>query len=746
VNALLSNLRRVLAFTFAALVIQLFLLDPSTNHVTPVVPLSEAFDGSLEALASQTYARRDSDLVVLSQEFTGSRVFESGLRPEHRWSRSLLGAVGRVERVASGYDTDMPPVVRFAPVQEAGNSRRGDWTILAAESGARDFAYVSIGANEYAYVDFTLIPRVVTGGEGVIVFEQPKDYGEWHVALKEWGLFSILLGLGLVLLRGTSIDSRIRPWAAFPLGIAALAAVGVLLPRGVVGLALVALIAGSLVLFRVAGRERASLRSAMGLDSCAVHHLAAAIIALGAVSSIARRFRLYFVTPDSFDYLGGAFTLGLGKGPLSSASLDTSFYIGQQTIHAAGYALGIGPLYSVGWALLVCMAATLAGLVRHSWFSELIGNHSVAAFLIVSIASASPYVWRFAAYVNAHMFIAALLLLILLIFSDMSQTAANRFGLSLLLFSAFVFTRGEAPLVIALVLVGFAGPGLLRERCRLAHLWLALAAPNFALAALVARLHAGTQEAPRSVFLSAAIGVACVVAWSFARNPVTARYLRGVWIVPWLALAVVHFFMRSVVPGGLSEPFENLRLNVLNIGAEAGVFPLLMLLLAVALAVGSHSADAPHLSAVRTLILGYLPAVMLARSAAPTAWASGSIMDPKIDGIIRAGFGDSTNRVLFHLWFVLIAGFLLGEGDIRSARRPSRWARVTVFVVTLGLAAQQWVAQVFPLTAPYRWAGWALVALFAGLFLHSPSGLRPLGQEEEPLEELRAENGARSGL
>jgi hypothetical protein len=227
---------------------------------------------------------------------------------------------------------------------------------------------------------------------------------------------------------------------------------------------------------------------------------------------------------------------------------------------------------------------------------------------------------------------------------------------------------------------------------------------------------------------------------------VTARYLGGAWIVPWLALAVVHFFMRSVVPGGLSEPFENLRLNVLNIGSEAGVLPLLMLLLAVALAVGSHSADAPHLAGIRTLVLGYLPGVMLARSAAPTAWASGSIMDPKLDEIIRAGFGDSTNRVLFHIWFVLIAGFLLGEGGIRSARRSSRWARVTVFVVTLGLAAQQWVAQVFPLTAPYRWAGWALVALFAGLFLHRPSGSRPIGQQEEPREQLSAENGARAGV
>lgn len=736
--------QRVLAYAFAVLAIQILLLESSTeqNHVVPLVTTSEAFDGSISTLVSNTRPSRYSDLLALSDGFAGSRVFESGLLPEHRWSRSLMGGIGRVGQVSSG-DGSTLPSVRLAPVEKSGRSTRGEWTILAVERGARDFAYVSISANEYAYIDLMLIPRVASVGEDAIVFRRPADYDGHLVALKEWCLFAALLFLGLVLLRGTQLAGRIRPWAAFPVGLSALSATGVLLPRGAMGLAFICGAASALVVFRIFGPERARFRSALGLDGCSVHHLAVAIITFGVVSSTARRFRLYFVTTDSFDYLSGAYTLGLGRGSFASGTLDTSFFIGQQAIHAAGYALDIGPLFSVGWVLFVCALMILAGLARDSWFSDVIGNPLVGAFLIVGIASASPYVWRFAAYVNAHMFVATLLLLLLLLCADSSQPRHLRFGLSLLLFSAFIFTRGEAPLVIALMLLGLSS-GSSTEQPRTADLWLALAIPNFAWGALVLGLSRGDTEVPRSVLLSVAIGGACVIAYVLARSPVVARRLSALWVVPWIGLGVVHVAAQRAVPGGLSEPIRAMRDNTLNLASAAGAVPLIMLLLAVVLAVAKPSPDTRPLEGVRTLVLGFLPTVLLARAAAPIAWSLGSSTDSRLDFIVRTGFGDSTNRITFHLWFLLIAGFLMGPGRIQAPRGLSGWIRTLAFLTALTVAAQQWVAQILPWTDPYRWIGWVLVALFAGLLLHRSSVERLPDQREELSPDSRLDEGRRS--
>lgn len=724
------SVRRVLALAFAVLVIQVFLFESSThlNHVAPLVPPSESFDGSLASLAANTSSRRYSDLIELADSFEGSRVFVSEVPPEQRWSRSLLGGIGRVSAVGTGIEVARALTVQSAPVEFSGTSRRGEWTILAVDLGARDFAYVSMSETEYAYVDHLLISRAGVLQPDAIFFGRTSDYGGSLPPLMEWALFSVLLVVGLALLRGTGLQSQVLPWAAFPVGLAAVAALGALRPRGAVGIGLVVLLTILLVLFRMVTRERATLRCAIGLDGCAQNHLLLAVITLGVVSGAARRFRLYFVTPDSFDYLSGAYTLGLASGPLTADSLDTSYFIGQQAIHAAGYALGIGPLYAMGWALLACTAGMLAALVSDSWFADAVGDKPLSAFLIIGIAAGSPYVWRFAAYVNSHMLIAALVLVLLLVFAGPAQSPSSEFGLGLLLFSALVFTRGEAPLVIALMLLGFTASSVRSGASRAANLWLALAIPNFAWALVVASLNGWSTGVPRSVWMSVALGSASILGWLLARNTAIARRLGGLWVVPWVGLAAAHVVAQRVVPGGLSEPLRSLRDNMLNQGASSGVLPMLLLLFAVALAVGTPSRDTPHLSGLRTMVLGYLPAVVLARASAPTAWSAGGITEPRLDFIVRTGFGDSTNRVLFHLWFVLIAGFLISPRAIESARRVSRWSRIAIFGALLSVVAQQWTAQLLPWTHPYRWAGWALIVLFAGLFLQRSSQSRNRGQ------------------
>jgi len=709
---------RLLAVAFAVLAVQVLVLERSTtgNHVTPIVPSSVPFDGSIATVAARTDPERYSDLLLLSERFAGSRIFESELRPEHRWSRGLLGGVGHAEQVAHEALHDEVPGVAVAPIQQTGTSRRGDWTILATEPGARDFLYVSVSPTEYAYIDYALIPASPTA-HAVMRFPTVRDYGGLLVPLKEWGVFALLLGLGLVLLRGTSLDGSVRPWVAFPTGVTALAAMGIFLPRGVSGLGLALLLGASLVVFRVAAGERVGIRSAIGLDACSIGQLGVATVTLGAVPALARRFRLTFVTPDSFDYLGGAYVLGLGQGSFTSDAFDTSFFIGQQAIHAAGYALGIGPLYSLGWALLACMIAVLAHLGKDSWFGAVVGDRALAAVVIGALAGISPYVWRFAAYVNSHLFVAALLLVLFLVIADSAASQRLHLGLALLLFSAFVFMRGEAPLVIALMLLGLSRHTLERDRVRYGDLWLALAAANLAWAVLVVRLAPSGAGFPRSALLSAAMGVAFIVAWGFARSSIGGRYIAGFWTVPWLALGALHLVVRDRLPEGLVLPLRAVRDNLLNLGSGAGVLPLLMMLLAAALVVERRASESPEFAAVRTLLLGYLPAVLFARAVAPTAWTSVPLGDLQGDFISRAGFGDSTNRALFHLWFIVVAAFLSGSGRIRVTRGWTASAGPVSFVILLTVLAQQWLAELAPAQHRYRLLGWALVALLGALML-----------------------------
>lgn len=711
--------QRLLTLAFAVLTIQVFLLEPSTHthHVAPIVPRSDYFDGSLTSIAVNASPGRHSDLIVLAESFEGSRVFMSDVPPDQRWSRSRLGGIGRVAAVGTGVQADSPIPPDSASVKLSGTSRRGDWTILAADLGARDFAYVSISQTEYAYVDHVLISREGVLQRDAVVFGSASDYGRFLVSLREWGLFSALLAVGLVLLRGTRLEPWVLPWAAFPTGLAAVAAMGVFRPRGVFGFGLVVLLAVLLTLARMVMGERATLRSAAGVDGCDQNQLLLAFVAVGITSGAARRFRLYEIVGDSFDYLSGAYALGLASGPLTSESLDTSFYIGQQAIHAAGYALGVGPLFAMGWALLVCIAGMLAGLVRNSWFADAVGDRALAAFLIIGIAVGSPYVWRFAAYMNSHMFVAALLLLLLLVFSDPAQGSAHEFGLGLLIFSALIFTRGEAPLVIALVLLGFTASNVRDGTSRAANLWFALAIPNFAWAALVTSLSGGLAGAPRSVVLSVALGSAAILAGLLARYTWVARRVGGLWVVPWVGLAVAHV---SIFPEGLTEHLQRLRGNMLSLHSSAGILPLLLVLLGVALVARAPSSDTPHLSGMRTLALGYLPAIVLARAGSRTAWSAGGITEVEFGSIIKSGFFDSTNRILFHLWFVLIAAFLMAPSGGEPDRNTSRGSRVTA-LVAFGVLAQQWTTHL-PWTDPQRWSGWALIALFAAVFLQRSTG------------------------
>jgi hypothetical protein len=80
--------------------------------------------------------------------------------------------------------------------------------------------------------------------------------------------------------------------------------------------------------------------------------------------------------------------------------------------------------------------------------------------------------------------------------------------------------------------------------------------------------------------------------------------------------------------------------------------------------------------------------------------------------------------VLFHLWFFIIAGFLLGAVRIANPRTLAGRLRVVGFSVAMLIAAQQWMVSL-SLLDPFRWIGWLLAALVAAIVV-----LRSFAEEE----------------
>jgi hypothetical protein len=706
-----TTLQRGLLAAFAATVCIVYMAETSTevHHVSPIVPGIDRFDGTLTTLAAAVEPVRYSDLIALAEDFPGSRILEATVRAEHRWNRSVMVAVGRVVEIAPLASELVLGSERPGSIELSGRSRRGDWRIIASQPGPREFVQVSLGDTGYLYIDSTLIRHELVRSDAIVVSSIRDGYDWVTSAAGEWALYVLLMLVGLSLMGDSGPQGRVRPWVGLVVGAAGLAATGVLLPQGGFGLVALCGVAALLVGTRAATDGVHAVRRIVRSRGGRIEDLVLAVVMLGLVPFAVRRFSLVYVTPDSFEYLGIAESLGLRY--FTPDMFDPSFYIGQQAIHSAGYALGIGPLFSFGWVLLACNLAALAHLANRSWLSVIARDRPVMAALVTGVAAGTPYVWRFAAYVNAHMFVPALILAVILLLGNPTRSRSREFGLALVLFSAFTFMRGEAPLVIALLLLGLSRYDGDRGSTRYASLWIALAIPSVAWVLRVLRSSVVVGEGiPRSALIGTGLGVAFAIVGFVAQDPVLARQLQRLWVAPWLVLLASLLLFR----GRLAQPLLSVRDNLLNLGADGGLLPLLMVGFAIVIAADPAWRRRPESAGLRTLVLGYLPTVFVARLMAPTAWSGGRIFDLDLDFVARVGFTDSTNRVLFHLWFVVLAAFLLGDGRVEHPRSAAGRLRVIALAAALGLIAQQWLAAVLPMH-PYRWLGWAVLSLLGAV-------------------------------
>lgn len=642
--------------------------------VNPLLSPLGRLDSDLTATTAQATAGF-SDLVRLSEEFPGSRI----IVVDQVRTVAQLAAIGAASEVSPANPEPEPSLALAQHIELSGDSNAGPWRMVARDGSATTF--VLYGSDDgVLYLDARLVevlPHLQGSGREI---SAPRRTGWFGAVIVEGFILAAVLISGHLLLGPSAIPSAVRQGLAFIVGLAALAATGVLLPRA----------GWNLVWVGVAASASAAVRSrtAGGADrlrsSILSRATAGAVLCIVGVTGTVRWFGLVRMTPDSFDVLVAARLLGTSSfGP---ELFDHTFYIGQQAIHAVGFALGSGPLFAAGWLVLAASVLVLMHLAAHSWVARHLPSRTIALTLVLGLSAGSPYVWRFAAYLNAHMFIAGIMLAIwMLIFVIDHEKRAGVMPV-FVLFLSFILMRGEAPLVLALMLASATRRGAGLQCAALPTYWRLLALATALWSALLFWTAAVSgQAAPVTAYLGTLIALGSLAA-SGADSQDARFWLRRLAIAsPWVALLAITAAYPELLTKGLGDAWSNMT----GRSTPAGLFALVWLCLVVLVAIGAPAAsqsDALHV--LRGTVIGYFPVVFFARALSTVGWArTGAVPDGLAD-VARLGWSDSTNRIMFHLWFVLLAGFIVSPPlRERSRRAPAEGRSRAERVRLLGIFA-----------------------------------------------------------
>ncbi len=596
-----------------------------------------------------------------------------------------------------------------------GSSAMGNWRLVAASDSATTFILYR-ESDGYVYRDSELVTAelLLVGSEAS--FSAFQAGGWFYSAVVEWLIVIGIFTTGLLLIgRLGEVPGRLG--IAFIVGISALATTGVFLPRGAWSLLGVLLAAAAVAVTRrwmtpkQHGYRAVSFFREAGVFALAAFPLVFAVRWLGLI-----RF-----TPDSFDFLSAARMLGTSS--FNVGQFDHSFYIGQQAIHAVGFALGSGPVYSAGWVVLFASVWTLTQIAKTTWFGEGFPNPASRLATVLVLVAGSPYVWRFAAYVNSHMIVAGILLAIWLLMTDRREFESTRLVSLLALFSGYVFMRGEAPLILMLVVASVVWRDRSLPRRTAGRLWALVAIPTGAWSFLLFWTSEQTgQGLPRTAIAGVMIVALCFIAWIAPSNKTRPSLAASISILPWLALAAAWFALPTQVGPALMITWS----NAVGSGSNSGLLALISLMLvAVIVASTQRRKIFPNGSLLRWIVLGYFPIVFLARMLSEIGWSRDAVSVEAVGVIARYGWSDSTSRMMFHLWFLLIAGFLVSDPiNIWRDRTVERFFRPMAFVLASTFITMFWVLGTGS-NLPYRVSGAIVGTLVTVIVLQRGFGSAP---------------------
>lgn len=367
--------------------------------------------------------------------------------------------------------------------------------------------------------------------------------------------------------------------------------------------------------------------------------LAAAIVLSIAAELLGARL----ATADSFVQMLSAHALAQNAPTALLASPLTfySFPPGMKVLHTPAAALGAAAAYSLSVAAFAGVTALLAVLTQHQNVSALGARRSwLTALLPVALTVSSPQMVTMGRYVNSHMLVALWLLVLVaaLLASEQPEWFPRRLSVPLpaqLAIVGIVLARVEGLLLVALVLVAFSPSG--RSEQLLRRLWFTLAAVSggwYALAAFV-YMSAG-QRPPGALLVSPVLVLLFTLApWLSCRLPeragprslVAAGLLAG---VAGYAASESDAFLYSV---------SSTWANITTAGGWGISFAVVLAAAGLALLHSRQLLD-PALLRIWYIVAFFVPLSMVA------AWLR--------DGPYRVGQGDSLNRMLVHVFPLLV--------------------------------------------------------------------------------------------
>lgn len=419
--------------------------------------------------------------------------------------------------------------------------------------------------------------------------------------------------------------------------------------------------------------------------------LAGMAVAAVAASALVRSVGLVVVSPDSMTYLTQARALGLGEPVL--AVLDIKRGLALQALHAPAFALGIEGLLALGVLLLGSSAAILALLPRTlaPLGTPMPGARSTATVGVLAalLLLSSDWMRFLAVYVNSHVLVGAMLLLIALMWM-IDRPPALRAPMMVVVVGALgtvVLARAEAVLIVGLV----ASATLGGSRFRWDWAWPATGALLLVwngLLLLGASVGGRTPSIP--VLAGAAAGAALLLAGPFltraslsTRRVVSSGALVGLWVA-------TGGLLLATVSGRLDITFFAVQVeNVLRGAGRWGVSGsvLILVLATAALLTRADDRERPGWH----LVIGAIPITLLAKLADGTdrigSAEAGRLFDVLLSGGGRVGWADSGNRMFSH--FVPVTLLLLvaaaAHGVLRASG-PSRRRRRDVLFGTMATA------------------------------------------------------------
>jgi len=442
---------------------------------------------------------------------------------------------------------------------------------------------------------------------------------------------------------------------------------------------------------------------------------------------VGRTRGLVVLSNDSSAYLRGA--RSLAAGTLRAADLDIKRGIAQQSLHAPGFAVGSEGVLTIGMLLMLAVGVLLMLLPTtmrwpHAASTDGAAGRAPGHVFVIAAAGAllvhsSRWMWFTAHYINAHLLVASLLLALALLWTvsrahDLPDATVA--PAVIVVIGAVVLARAEAALIVGLLLLGTLATDGERGRPGRAPwpwAWRALGAWSVVWNATLAWGLVSRAEAvsvPVAGGLVAGLLVAAVPSVLSALPVERSEQLRRRAPIVTLTLLwtlTLGVLVSELVGVGRFSVFASLRTNLGEGAGGWGVAAPLLLVFAVGAVALSQAL--PHLAPARTLVLGFVPATLLAKLAdgldSVDATLGPAMFSTLLSGDGRAGWGDSVNRMWTHIALVvillLVSAVIQQEADAPAdAPRTSRtWLALPAFAL---LALQWWQPQYLGWVGPAR--------------------------------------------